>query len=207
VAAFQSYFRLHRRRQERMKFFGVVVLLAVRSGAWAADDARTPRRAVTACLNPGANGSMVYRGQATATQILKNAGIRLDWRGAERACVQGQGINVTVSLETPPNQHPGALAYALPFEDRTRIVLFYDRVLSAASAAVAPWLLGHVLAHEIVHILQGVDAHSASGMMKPRWDKRDFDAMQRAPLPFTAEDLTLIDRGLEWRASHGRPAE
>jgi hypothetical protein len=112
----------------------------------------------------------------------------------------------TVSLETPLNRHPGALAYALPF-DGTRVVLFYDRVLRAAGPAAAPSLLGHVLAHEIVHKLQGVDAHSASGLMKPRWDKRDYDAMQRAPLPFTQEDLTLMDRGLEWRASRLRPVE
>jgi hypothetical protein len=149
---------------------------------------------------------MVYRGQATAAQILKNAGIRLDWGWDERACAQGKGIVFTVSLETPLNQHPGALAYALPF-DGTRVVLFYDRVLRAAGPAVAPSLVGHVLAHEIVHILQGVDVHSASGIMKPRWDKRDYDAMQRSPLPFTQEDLTLIDRGLEWRASRGHPAE
>jgi hypothetical protein len=161
---------------------------------------------MTACLNPGANGSLVYRGQAITAQILEAAGIRLDWRRDERACAQGTGIVITVSLETPPNQHAGALAYALPF-DRTRVVLFYDRVLSAASPAVAPYLLGHVLAHEIVHILQGVDVHSASGMMKPRWDKRDFEAMRRAPLPFMPEDLALIDRGLEWRASRGHPAD
>jgi len=189
-----------------MKIFGVVALLAAGTGARAADDAPTPKRVVTACLNPGANGSMVYRGQAIATQIFKNAGIRLDWRGDERTCARGNGIVVTVSLETPPNQRPGALAYALPF-DRTRVVLFYDRVRSAAGPAVAPSLLGHVLAHEIVHILQGVDVHSASGIMKPRWDKQDYDAMRRAPLPFTQEDLALIDRGLEWRASHGHPAE
>lgn len=189
-----------------MKFFGVVVLFAVGTLARAANEPLTPKRVVTACLNPGTNGSMLYRGQATATQILKSAGIRLDWRREERTCDQGQGILVTVSLETPPNQHVGALAYALPFH-RTHVVLFYDRVLTAASPVVTPWLLGHVLAHEIVHVLQGVDAHSASGMMKPRWDKRDFDAMQRAPLPFTPEDLVLIDRGLEWRASRGHPAE
>ena len=189
-----------------MRLFFVVVLLAAGSGAKAAEDALTPRRVVTVCLNPGVNGSMMYRGESTATQILKNAGIRLDWRRDERICAQGQGIVVTVSLETPPNQHAGALAYALPFEG-TRIVLFYDRVLSAASPAAAPWILGHVLAHEIVHILQGLDVHSASGIMKPRWNKRDFDAMRRAPLPFTPDDLILIERGLEGRALSAHAAE
>jgi hypothetical protein len=189
-----------------MNLFVVVAVLAAETGTWAADGARTPKRVVTACLNPGVNGSMVYRGQATAAQILNNAGIRLDWGRDERACAQGKGIVFTVSLETPLNRHPGALAYALPF-DGTRVVLFYDRVLRAAGPAAAPSLLGHVLAHEIVHKLQGVDAHSASGLMKPRWDKRDYDAMQRAPLPFTQEDLTLMDRGLEWRASRLRPVE
>jgi hypothetical protein len=189
-----------------MKLFGVVAVLAAGMGARAADGVRTPKRVVTACLNPGANGSMVYRGQATAAQILKNAGIRLEWRGDERTCAEGNGIVVTVSLETPSNQHPGALAYALPF-DRTRVVLFYDRVLSAAGPTVAPSLLGHVLAHEIVHILQGVNVHAMSGIMKPRWDKRDYDQMQRAPLSFTQQDLTLIDRGMGWRASRGHPAE
>jgi hypothetical protein len=189
-----------------MELFGLVAVLAAGTGIWAADDVRTPKQVVTACLNPGANGSMVYRGQATAAQILKNAGVRLEWRRDQPACVQANGIVVTVSLETPPNQHPGALAFALPFE-RTRVVLFYDRVLSAAGPSVAPSLLGHVLAHEIVHILQGVDLHSASGIMKPRWDKRDYDAMRRASLPFTPEDLTLIDRGLEWRASRATRPE
>lgn len=189
-----------------MNSFGIVVLLAAATGAMAAGDAPRPKRVVTVCLNPGANGSIMYRGQATAAQILKSAGMRLNWTGEERACVQGQGISVTVSLETPPDQHPGALAYALPF-DRTRVVLFYDRVLKAAGSSLVPRLLGHVLAHEIVHVLQGVDTHSTSGLMKPRWDKRDFDAMQRAPLSFTPEDLNLIDRGLAWHGSRSHPAE
>lgn len=185
-----------------MKFIGVLVLFTLGTGAWAAGDGRV----VEACLNTGVTGSMTYRGQATAARILKSAGIRLDWRRDVRTCVQGQGILVTLSLETSPNQHAGALAYARPF-DGTRVVVFYDRVLSAVSPAVAPWLLGHVMAHEIVHMLQGADTHSASGIMKPRWDKRDFDVMRRGYLPFTPEDLALIDHGLEWRASRGRSAE
>lgn len=188
-----------------MKLLGLLVL-AAGMGVCAADGGGTPERAVTACLSPGTNGMMIYRGQATATQILKQAGVRLDWRRDEHACDRGRGLVIAVSLDTSTNLHVGALAYAQPFE-RTRIVLFYDRVLQAASPIVTPSLLGHVLAHEIVHILQGVNVHSASGIMKPRWNKRDFDAMRRAPLSFTPEDLARIDRGLEWRATRGDHAE
>ena len=68
-----------------MKWFDLVVLLAVGTGAQAAD-APSPKAVVTACLNPGANGTLMQRGQATAVLILKAAGIRLDWRSDERAC-------------------------------------------------------------------------------------------------------------------------
>jgi hypothetical protein len=175
------------------------------AGAWASDGAPTSKRVVTACLNPGANGSMMYRGQAITAQILKEAGIRLDWQSGERACAGGRGVVVSVSRETPVDQHPGALAYAQPFEG-THVVLFYDRVLTATSPAVTPYLLGHVLAHEIVHLLQVVEQHSASGLMKARWDNRDYVDMQRTHLKLTKGDLDLIDRGLKLRASKTVPS-
>jgi len=181
-----------------MKLFGAVAVLLAGTGVWARDGAQAPKRVVTACMNPGANASMMFRGQGTATQILKQAGIRLDWRMDERACTEGNGIVVTVSRETPANQHQGALAYAMPYE-RTHIVLLYDRVLNAVRPAVAPSLLGHVLAHEIVHMLQGVNVHSASGVMKAHWNSQDFADMQRGCLKLTKDDIDLIDHGLGWR--------
>ena len=190
-----------------MKLFGAVaVAMVAGSGVWASDGVQTSKRLVTACMNPGGNASMMYRGQAIAAQILKQAGVRLEWRGDESACAGGNGLVVTVSRETPANQHPGALAYALPFE-QTHVVLFYDRVLTAAGPAVTPYLLGHVLAHEIVHMLQGVNVHSASGVMKARWDNRDYADMQRGGLKLTKDDIELIDHDMERRASKTVPAE
>lgn len=189
-----------------MKLFSAVAVLIAGTGAWASDGAHTPKRVVTACLNVAESVKIMYPGQATATQILSQVGVQLEWRIDQRACAEGKGIVVTISRETPLNQYPGALAYARPF-DRTHIVVFYDRVLSAAGPALAPRLLGHVLAHEIVHMLQGIDRHSTSGIMKPRWDKRDYDDMRRANLPFTPEDIGLIERGLAWRAARAVPAE
>ena len=160
-------------------------------------EAKMSKPVVTVCVNPGANPTVLYRAQGAATQLLKQADVRIEWRNDERACrTADHGIVVGVSLATPRDLHPGALACAFPFE-RTRIVLFYDRVLKTLEPAGVPSLLGHLLAHEIVHILQGVDQHAPSGIMKPRWDAQDYAEMQRGRLRFTDEDIASIHRGLE----------
>jgi hypothetical protein len=189
-----------------MKLFGVMALLAAAMGAWASDGAQIPERVVTVCLNPGNDGAILNPGRAVATQILKQAGMRLNWRVAEGACAESNGIVVSISRETQANQHPGAMAYAMPF-DRTHIVLLYDRVLTSAGPNPVPALLGYVLAHEIVHILQGLVRHSATGIMKDHWNRQDYADMLRARLKFTKDDIDLIDRGLERRASRPAPVE
>jgi hypothetical protein len=193
-----------------MKFFGAVALLVAGTGAWAGDAGRMPQHLVTVCLNLGGNAGTIARGEATATQILKQAGIRLEWRLDENSCTaEGNGLVVSVSYSTPEDRHRGEFAYAMPFE-RTHIALLYDRVLSCVAAYAVPILLGHVMAHEIVHMLQGVNVHSASGIMKAHWNYHDYVDMQRAQLKFSRDDIDLIDHGLEWRAAmpvlpNGRP--
>jgi len=49
-----------------MRFYGAMAVLAAVTGAWAGDGAQPSKWVVTACLNPGANASTMYRGEATA---------------------------------------------------------------------------------------------------------------------------------------------
>lgn len=62
--------------------------------------------------------------------------------------------------------------------------------------APAVIVLAHVLVHEITHILEGIDRHSESGVMKAQWTVEDYRAMADKPLPFAAIDVDLIQRGL-----------
>jgi hypothetical protein len=62
-------------------------------------------------------------------------------------------------------------------------------------------VLGHVIAHEVTHILQGVLRHSESGVMKARWSNADYQEMTWKPLRFTDEDVVLIHRGLKARVA------
>ena len=161
----------------------------------AKDRETLPLRAVTACMNPGANAAAVFRAEAVASQLLATAGVKLNWLGDVRSCAGPKsGIVIDLMLNTPPHYHPGAMAYALPYAG-TRITLFYDRIQQAS----VPPLLAHVLAHEITHILQGVALHSTSGIMKERWGPRDYAGMGRKPLAFTDDDKLLIRHGLDVR--------
>ena len=62
---------------------------------------------------------------------------------------------------------------------------------------------------KLVAGLEGVEHHSATGVMKAHWDSTDYNQMLLAPLVFAAEDLEMIRRGLEARearAKSGSPA-
>jgi hypothetical protein len=115
-----------------------------------------------------------------------------------RGC-PSEGIVIDLSDDTPASLKPGALAYAFPYEG-THIRVFYDRIIQHHGIRRMPAVLGHVLAHEITHVLQGLSRHSAAGIMKACWEQRDFDFMDRKPLRFTTEDIDLIYRGLAHRA-------
>jgi hypothetical protein len=122
-------------------------------------------------------------------------GVKLDWRCSKSG--SQEAIVISLATRAPENRKPGELAYALPYEG-THIVIFHDRVSKMAPNQV-PSVLAHVLVHEVTHILQGIPRHSESGVMKAQWDSNDFAQMTWKPLPFTDEDVDLIQRGLDAR--------
>jgi hypothetical protein len=89
------------------------------------------------------------------------------------------------------------MAYALPFEG-LHVRVFYDRVSDPQLFPKfdAPKILGHVMAHEIGHLLQGITRHSETGVMKAHWTAADYGSMAFRPLRFTDEDVRLILAGL-----------
>jgi hypothetical protein len=100
------------------------------------------------------------------------------------AAFSGCSRALTGSSNTPPSDHPGAMAYAHPYE-AVNIFVLYDRIEKSADGPIqASTFLAHVMTHEITHLLQG--------------------------MPFGPEDLDLIQLGLRRLAavagSAGPPA-
>lgn len=156
----------------------------------------------------------VEQAEMIADQILGSAGVHLFWSANLTPCMGKslKAIQVDLSCHTPSAKLPGALGYAQPFGD-AYVRVFCDRIRGTVSAEREPYLLGHVLAHEITHVLQGTNFHAASGVMKAVWDVHDFGRMTFQPLRFTKTDLLLIRRGLDDRAElrparmHAAPVE
>jgi hypothetical protein len=156
-----------------------------------------PQRKVTVCMETTPT-SEVVRAQAEASGMFAAIGVKLEWR-CPKSGLQ-EAIVTSLAARAPENRKPGELAYALPYEG-THIVIFYDRVSKMAPNQVHA-VLAHVLVHEVTHILQGLPRHSESGVMKAQWDSSDFSQMTWQPLPFTAADVDLIQRGLNARDAH-----
>ena len=156
---------------------------------------------VVVCVEQSTHAAEVSDAATVARRLFKSVGVNLEWHAGERFC-ENQGervIRVSLSTNTPRSLRPDALAYALPYEG-VHIQVFFDRILGA-DPKLLPSLLAHVIVHEITHILQGIDRHSASGIMKARWDTADYMRMKRGQLQFTGADLEIIHAGLaNWEA-------
>ena len=65
--------------------------------------------------------------------------------------------------------------------------------MTQADAAYVPWsvLIAYTAAHEIGHLVLGV-SHSKTGLMKPRWDRKDMQAMYRKSIHFNSEQQRLM---------------
>jgi hypothetical protein len=140
--------------------------------------------------------SVLGRAEAVATEIFAGIGVHVEWRTGNERRATGEGeITIEMQLDSgvPEALQPGALAYAMPYgTGGARIHVFCDRVLRRSSRELAGPYLGHVMAHEITHVLEGISRHSAEGVMKAHWDLHDFYKMVFRPLRFATEDVTLI---------------
>ena len=146
-----------------MKTSAMITMAAILAGsAWAASKSDSHRLVI--CIEDGNHAGMADA-RAKASSLFLSAGVKLEWHGEVSFC-QGKLDAMVVSLmtSTPKTFHPGALAYALPYEG-VHIQVFYDRI-AGADPELVPSLMANVIVHEITHILQGIDRHSTGGIMK-----------------------------------------
>src|ERR1700693_3070132 len=169
---------------------------------WAGPGTKAVECTVAVCA-PHSPDEVTAPAQLVASQLFRRIGVNLAWHNDARFCQvhPDQAIVISYSRNTPKELQPGTLAMAFPYV-RTHIEIFSDRLVGVGGV-VREKLLGHVLAHEITHILQGSALHSDSGLMKEHWDRAELAQMKDHYLSFTDLDVKLIYSGLPMRAGGG----
>jgi hypothetical protein len=183
-----------------MKTTRLVAMVAMAGASLCAGQSAAVQKAtVTICLEPDPLVLMGVR--PLVSKMFASIAVRVDWHDRDSCPVGVGAIQVRMSHNPPSIRKFKSLAFAQPYEGT--IVVFPDRV-QELNRNGGPSVLAHVLVHEITHVIEGIDRHSATGIMKDRWDDNDYFEMRRKPLPFAQEDVNLIYDGLQ--ARRGRVA-
>ena len=173
---------------------------------WAAE------RSLTVCLPPSPkveDDQTLSLAKGYATRIYRLIGVELRWKSTcSQAELEAPGTRLAPNLTTlglvwaataPATLPPGARASAYPFQPTgKRVIVYQDRLASPMqdhNRAAA--MLGHVLAHEIGHVLLGHNGHSQEGLMKPYWTSLEQGSMRCKLISFTAGEGEIIRRRLD----------
>jgi hypothetical protein len=138
---------------------------------------------------------VIHYGQPVTSAILKQIGVQLHWSCADKKAIQIQFVR-----ETPRDIGKETLAMALPHaKDCLRIIVFYERVrlFFDSDPQVSGRFLGHVLAHEIGHVLSGSVVHSEEGLMRAHWSRTDVQNMRVRLLKFDKRYQQLVRANLD----------
>ena len=87
------------------------------------------------------------------------------------------------SLAKAPHEYGLAL--------QTQAYVYFDRLKNRVEdvvPSVGP-PLGHIIAHEIGHLLLGPDSHAAEGIMRPHWSNQEWEKAVRGRLHFSPHEI------------------
>jgi hypothetical protein len=127
--------------------------------------------------------------------VLKPAGIDITWRDCRGPRADASSTPCNGALEVseviirivnagskPGDDRLGYSSVDIQHHADCLATVFADRIESMAgrTQSDAGTLLGHVIAHEIAHLLMGTSTHSPIGLMRERWS--DDEVRRRNPI-------------------------
>jgi len=171
--------------------------------------------------NYGVARSTLVQAEGKATVILNQAGLETAWVDCPATPAEFKSypacqrpLSTTdfavklVTADEPDrfHSHHEAMGRAMPCtrdQDGCSAYVFYRKVLEVAADGIADksQVLGHAMVHEIGHLLLGPDSHTASGIMRGRWDKRDLQTIAQGYLAFSERQSEHIREEIRERSA------
>jgi hypothetical protein len=162
----------------------------------------------------GVEPAVLKRAERTAARVLSTGGAQVHWLDCQQnsqepeQCQNAPDPSVLVLHLLPAGvtrraAPSGSLGFAVPSEPGTFAAfagVFYDRVKRLSSRGFSePVILGHAIAHELGHLLLGIERHSEDGIMKAEWHSKELEQAENATLVFNAGQRSRIRQNLRAR--------
>jgi hypothetical protein len=146
--------------------------------------------------------------EARASRIFRRAGLETVWLNCRprvegaKACSIADGTHLVLLIiphalrAQSINRNELGIALLDEMGSGYYAYAFYDRVRQLADLLGLRYeLLGAVLAHEIGHLLLGLNAHSVGGIMSAHWQNKELLDISKGVLSFLpAQARTMRDR-------------
>ncbi len=146
---------------------------------------------------------------AEADRLFQVAGIQLNWQPfpaeappigrTDGAAYSQANIVMRLMRRAPATASPDAAGLARPFNQTgPNVSIFFDRVeLLARSVSAALYvILGHVMAHEIGHVLLHSTEHSANGLMQAQLGPASWRLASAGLLAFRRQEAQRMYKAL-----------
>ena len=181
-------------------WFGIF-LLYIFVGASACAQVGAPASQVIVSVHNDAHAPVdtLASAETTASRIFREAGLNVAWMNCIRVGNHGPASSCTkaayptylhIRIVARARNLPGAtfgIAYLSVDGIGCYSSVFLEPIahLHAISGqGVAP-VLGHVMAHEIAHLLLGTNSHAADGIMRAQWQREELLSASKGELLFT----------------------
>jgi hypothetical protein len=111
-------------------------------------------------------------------------------------------LTASMAAKLPASDGPLEFAQHCPDDEHGCVAnIFYARVdeLAGQGETRVARILGHIIAHEVGHLLLGPNAHSGTGIMRGLWSPDDLKFMNWSYLLFTARQSERIRKEVSAR--------
>lgn len=193
-------------------WLGFLFLLPLSAATASPSSSSTNPVSVSVYNDAGAPPDVLLQAENIARRIFGQAGVNVRWINCPfvvpdlpDAAICRKAIFPTYFQQRIVSPHPGLSesSFGVSYLSSEGIgcysYVFYQRVadqrrVNEQNAAV---LLGHVMAHEIAHLLLGTNSHSGSGIMRAHWYAQELGSANKGELLFTPEQARAMTERLQ----------
>ncbi len=174
-----------------------------------ADDQLDSRITILVYDYAGVPADTLLKSEQEASRIFRHSGVVIMWRlcrvpGSSVPLECPEPSPMTPALRLVPRfqlvgdrVHAEAMGYSTG--NFATVSVDFAQRLEESGVARFPDILGHIMTHEIGHVLSPGGRHSVSGIMRARWSSNEWRLLRQGELNFAPEQSRFLRANLPRR--------